>query len=63
VVLPEKEKVEKRESSLKPTPRPDTQEKRWVIKLDFVGKRRKVKPEGVERSEAVVSYFKGHEDQ
>jgi hypothetical protein len=32
---------------------------RWAVALDFVGARRGLKPEGAERTDAVVSYFKG----
>ncbi|MCX6584659.1 MAG: SBBP repeat-containing protein [Candidatus Aminicenantes bacterium] len=34
---------------------------RWVVKLDFVGARKDVKPELLEKSGTVVSYFKGKE--
>lgn len=36
---------------------------RWVVKLDFVGANRDVQPVGEERTEAVISYFKGPQDQ
>jgi hypothetical protein len=32
---------------------------RWVVKLDFVGANLEVKPEGLEPTPAVISYFKG----
>jgi len=33
--------------------------KRWVVKLDFVGARKDISPVGVDKTEAVISYFKG----
>ncbi len=33
--------------------------KSWVIKMDFIGARKDAAPEGLERSGAVFSYFKG----
>lgn len=60
---PGKEEKPRREASLKTTPQAPEARPRWVTKLDFVGASRKVKIEGTERSEAVVSYFKGSEDQ
>jgi hypothetical protein len=33
--------------------------KRWVVKLDFVGARRDVRPEGFGETQATFSYFKG----
>jgi hypothetical protein len=38
---------------------PMSRRKRWVVKLDFVGSRRDVRPESLEQAETVVSYFKG----
>lgn len=35
----------------------------WVLKLDFAGANRGVKPVGVEKTPAVVSYFKGPREQ
>ncbi len=65
---PGKKEEPRREASLKATPRVATPQEpesrpRWVTKLDFVGARRDVQLEGVERGEAVVSYFKGNKDQ
>ncbi len=70
---PGKKEEPRREASLKATPRTATSRTatsrepeprpRWVTKLDFVGARRDIQMEGVERGEAVVSYFKGNEDQ
>ena len=37
--------------------------KQWVIKLDFVGANPDVKPEGLEPTDAVFSYFKGKRDE
>src|SRR4030042_5028328 len=37
---------------------PETQS-RWVVKLDFVGANRDVRPLGEEKTEAVISYFRG----
>ncbi len=37
--------------------------KRWVVKLDFVGARRDVRPESLEQAETVVSYFKGRPEE
>jgi hypothetical protein len=36
---------------------------RWAVKLDFVGANPAVRPEGVEETDAVVSYFKGQPDE
>jgi uncharacterized repeat protein (TIGR01451 family) len=33
--------------------------KRWVVKMDFVGERKDIKPEGLDSTGAVISYFKG----
>jgi len=33
--------------------------RRWALRLEFVGARAGVRPEGLERTQAVVSYFKG----
>jgi hypothetical protein len=37
--------------------------KRWVVKLDFLGAREDVKPEGMEKTGANVSYFKGRPEE
>ena len=34
-------------------------EKRWVVKLEFVGAHKNVKPKGEDKQKAVFSYFKG----
>jgi len=36
---------------------------RWVVKLDFLGARKDVKPEGVEKTGAVLSYFRGKPEE
>lgn len=36
---------------------------RWVVKLDFVGSNADVKPVGLEKSGAVISYFKGKPEE
>jgi uncharacterized repeat protein (TIGR02543 family) len=36
---------------------------RWVVKLDFVGARKDVKPELLEKSGTVISYFKGKAEE
>ena len=41
----------------------ETAPQRRVLKLDFVGANRGVKPKGVEQNEAVISYFKGPKEQ
>jgi len=44
--------------------RPQTSEtKRWAVKLDFVNANPNVRPIGQEKTEAVISYFKGTQDQ
>ena len=43
----------------RPEPRRDERPERWVVKLDFVGARAGVTPEGEAKTEAVISYFKG----
>jgi hypothetical protein len=62
-VLREHEKNERREASLKPTLQNDTPHKQWVVKVDFIGARKGVHPEGEERTAAIMSYFKGDQDQ
>jgi hypothetical protein len=37
----------------------DRELRRWAVKMDFLGARKGVKPEGLERTGAVISYFKG----
>ena len=44
------------ERKLKDTSQPS---QRWVVKLEFVGAKKNVKPESLEKSGTVVSYFKG----
>ncbi|MCJ7486935.1 MAG: SBBP repeat-containing protein, partial [Candidatus Aminicenantes bacterium] len=39
--------------------RNERESERWVVKLDFLGAREDVKPEGVEKTGAVLSYFRG----
>ena len=36
------------------------QSERWALKLDFIGARAGVHPEGEAQTEAIISYFKGH---
>jgi hypothetical protein len=36
---------------------------RWVVKLDFVGANPDVRPTGEEKTDAIVSYFKGSPDE
>jgi hypothetical protein len=36
---------------------------RWVVKLDFVGAQRDVRPESLDQDETVVSYFKGRPEE
>lgn len=40
-----------------------TQGRRWVVKLDFVGARRDVRPESLAQAETVISYFKGRPEE
>jgi hypothetical protein len=44
-------------------PGQQAQRKRWVVKLDFVGARRDVRPESLEKAETLVSYFKGRPEE
>ncbi|PWB81124.1 MAG: hypothetical protein C3F08_02710, partial [Candidatus Methylomirabilota bacterium] len=44
-------------------PRSSDYETRWVVKLDFVGSNKKVYPVGLERSGAIISYFRGKSDE
>lgn len=37
----------------------DACKKRWAVKIDFVGSRQGVRPESVEQSGTIISYFKG----
>jgi len=43
----------------RPEPRREENPERWVVKLDFVGARAGVIPEGEAKTGAVISYFKG----
>ncbi len=48
-------------ASLNPHSAPHTpQSERWALKLDFVGAKAGVHPEGEAQTEAIISYFKGH---
>jgi hypothetical protein len=44
-------------------PGPQASQKRWVVKLDFVGARHNALPESLEQAETVVSYFKGKPEE
>jgi hypothetical protein len=37
--------------------------RRWTVKLDFVGANPHVRPKGLEKAGAVISYFRGSPDQ
>jgi hypothetical protein len=39
------------------------EQKRWAVKMDFIGARQDIKPEGVEKTGAVISYFKGNPEE
>jgi hypothetical protein len=48
-----------------PSARPEIHDqgtKRWAVKMDFVGARKDAKPEGVEKTGARISYFKGNQE-
>ena len=51
--------VEKREQRERELSQPSHPPARWVVKLDFVNARKGAKPECLEKSGTVVSYFKG----
>jgi hypothetical protein len=54
------ENAENRQQAVKKAEIPeDEPSTRWVVKLDFVGANSDVKPIGTEKTEAVISYFKG----
>jgi len=36
---------------------------RWVVKLDFLGANSDMQPSGVDKTEAVISYFKGKPEE
>jgi hypothetical protein len=40
-----------------------TREGDWVVKLDFLGANRDVRPIGVDKTGAVISYFKGKPEE
>ncbi len=42
---------------------PKSEIHRWAVKLDFVGANPNVRPIGQDKTEAVISYFKGPQDQ
>jgi hypothetical protein len=42
---------------------PGSSLRRWVLKLDFVGANPEVKPLGLDRTSAVISYFKGSHEK
>jgi hypothetical protein len=51
---------EKEDASLsKRLPMKPEARSRWVVKLDFVGGNRDVRPSGEEKTEAIISYFRG----
>ncbi|MBI1740442.1 MAG: SBBP repeat-containing protein [Candidatus Koribacter versatilis] len=54
-------KPELRPAAFRGEPEPREETPRWVLKLDFVGANHSVKPKGGERSDAVMSYFKGQQ--
>lgn len=37
--------------------------KRWTVKMDFIGARKDVKPEGMEKTGASISYFRGKPEE
>jgi hypothetical protein len=41
----------------------DKELRRWTVKMDFLGARKDVKPEGLEKTGAVISYFKGKPEE
>ena len=41
----------------------EAESERWVVKLDFLGARKDVKPEGLEETGAVISYFRGKPEE
>jgi hypothetical protein len=49
-------KIFDKERQLEDSTKPST---RWVVKLEFVGARKNVKPESLEKSKTVISYFTG----
>jgi hypothetical protein len=46
-----------------PAAEPEARRQRWAVKLDFVGADPDARPVGQDKTEAVVSYFKGPEAQ
>lgn len=44
-------------------PTPDLRSQRWAVKLDFVGANPNVRPIGQGQTEAIISYFRGSQDQ
>jgi hypothetical protein len=50
--------------SAPPSPRvPMSDHQRWVVKLEFVGANADVRPVGLERTEATISYFRGQPEE
>lgn len=49
--------------TVSPTPGPERGRQRWAVKLDFVGANPDVQPIGEDLTPAVVSYFKGPQEQ
>jgi hypothetical protein len=44
-------------------PRNPQESERWAVKLDFLGAKEGVKPEGLEKTGAVISYFRGKPEE
>ena len=60
-ISPQEKSLDSRQLS---ADKPEMQEvQRWAVKLDFVGANPNVRPIGQDKTEAVISYFKGPQDQ
>lgn len=61
--LPRGENELFRPAAVPPEPPPSDDPHRWVLKLDFVGANPHVMPHGQDQTPAVISYFKGPQEQ
>jgi len=62
VVFALSEAAEKRSPLAQVSLRDPEPRQRWSVKLEFLGANPEVKPDGMERTEAIVSYFRGPQD-
>jgi hypothetical protein len=52
-----------RPGAIGPAPDPESARQRWALKLEFIGANPAVQPTGQDLTPAVISYFKGSQEQ